>query len=83
MVSLSIINGQLNLSMNLSKRSIEVLKKNTLVRMQFALAIGITESSLLKAIKRNSKSLTNYAGVQVLKKVGLDESEIIEEEYER
>ena len=64
--------------MKLSNKAIELLKTNTDVRMDFARAIGITESSLIKAIKRESGSLTRYAGIQVLKNVGLTEEEILE-----
>ena len=50
--------------MKLSNKAIDILKNDLDLRMDFARAIGITESSLKQAISRNSKKpLMNYAGI--------------------
>lgn len=52
---------------------------NPQIRMKIALALGVQEQSVIKAIKANSSVLTKYAAVKVIKaETKLKDSELFE-----
>lgn len=63
--------------MALTNEALEKINQPT-IRMKIALALGVTEQSVIKAIKVNSDVLTKFAAMKVIKKeTGLTESQII------
>lgn len=60
---------------------INELKKNTPLRLKLALALGISEAGVLRAIKKNSNSITRHSGVVLIKQeLGLNDEEIFAKE---
>lgn len=56
---------------------INELKKNTPLRLKLALALGISEAGVIRAIQKGSNSITKHAGVQVIKEeLGLKDEEM-------
>ncbi len=63
--------------MQLSKLVIEKLKTTTDLRLKVALALGIAETSVKRALERGSKTLNDFRAINVIKaETGLTEEEI-------
>ena len=55
-----------------------MLKDNAALRMQVALALGISEAGTKKLIKNNSSNLTKIAAIRIIEKeTGLTEKQIL------
>ena len=67
--------------MQLSKLVIEKLKTTTDLRLRVALALGIEEISVKRALERGSKTLNDFRAINVIKaETGLTEEEIFKTE---
>ena len=65
--------------MKVSNKVLELLANDAALRMQVALALGISEAGMKRNIERNSSNLTKIAAIRVIKKMtGLKEKEILE-----
>lgn len=53
--------------MTYNTRIWEELSKNTALRLKIALALNIGEAAVIRAIQRQSKTLTKYQAVQIIK----------------
>lgn len=64
--------------MFLSEQALNSINTPT-IRVKIALALGITEQSVIMAIKKKRTILTKYAAIQVIKQeTGLSEDQIFE-----
>lgn len=65
--------------MQLTKKILSELRKNTALRLKVALAMGVGEEAVKAAVRLERKSLTQIAVIKVLmEETGLPESEIVE-----
>ena len=64
--------------MTLTKRALELIN-NTKTRLRIAMALGITEQSVIRLIKSNNDILTKAAAVKVIKEdTGLTDKDIFQ-----
>ena len=67
--------------MQLSKLVIEKLKTTTDLRLRVALALGIEEISVKRALEKGNKTLSDFRAINVIKaETGLTEEEIFKNE---
>lgn len=65
--------------MQLTKKILTELSKNTALRLKVALAMGVGEGAVKAAVKHERKSLTQMAVIKVLmEETGLSEEEIVQ-----
>ena len=64
--------------MKLSKKVLQLLKKDTALRLHVALSLGISEQGIKKNIANNSSTLTKIAAIRTIQKeTGLTENQIL------
>lgn len=64
--------------MALTKTALKAINTPS-ARVKIALALGVTEQAVIKAIKHNRDVLTKYAALEVIKaETGLTEEQILE-----
>ena len=65
--------------MKLSKKVLQILKKDTSLRLHVALSLGISEQGIKKNIANNSSTLTKIAAIRKIQEItGLTENQILE-----
>ena len=65
--------------MKLSKKVLQLLKKDTALRLNVALSLGISEAGVKKAVLLNTSTLTKIAAIRTLEReTGLTEAQILE-----
>lgn len=68
--------------MRLTRKAIESINKTT--RLKLALALDVTEQSIIKYIAANDEQLTLAAAIQVLREeTGLPDKELLEQTKEQ
>jgi len=66
--------------MILTKKAIQLVKKNAGTRIKLAIALDCTDFTILRYLNSNSDNLTKAAAIKIIKKeTGLSEKEILTE----
>jgi hypothetical protein len=71
---------KVNIKMKLSEKALQEIN-NPNTRLKLALALGLTEQSIIRLISKNHDALTKAAALKVIKsETGMKESQILVEE---